>query len=424
MLKVLKMLIFMFGVYFLIQIGFAYFGDGHEVVYEIKNGENKFLIREKLTHNVKDEANAYYIEVKLNDTVFPFQVYEDMNSSKTIITNIEYYKDDNYECILPIFRGGKVLKDIMCIKDNVVVYYNTLNLKTEAFETFLASLSTYSYDATKFQNNVTGVEMKNFADLYTNNIQEGYFGALTHYIGIYTIANETTDPLNKVVLFNNGDVYNQEISGFVGKIFVIASYNNETEFSDFITVDCKSSAVVKIETNYRISYNSYVQGIQGNSIFIYDRDNKIQYEVNVKDKKVIKNNAENGITYYENGVKSNIEVTDDKDIYFKNEKEVDYENDRYFNIIKEGNKETGYYYLFKKNNNKVEIYRMNVKNTDVVTYIGSANEVRDIKFIDDYIYFIDGNNINFFSDRSGFRTMLTAKELSFNKTIKYDIFKK
>lgn len=425
MFKVLKMLIFMFTVYFLIQIGFAFLGNGHEVKYEIKNGDNTFAVTETYTNNAENDSNTYYIEVKHGETIFPFQVYENLNNSKTIITNIEYYKDDNYECILPIFRGNQMYIDIMCIKNNIITYYNQMEYENESFKTFLTSLSGYNYSVDKYKDDISGVESKNFADLYTTNIQKNYYAALTHYIGIYTIYNETTDPLNKIVLFNSGDVYNQDINGFVNNNYVTADYNEQNEFSDFIVVNCKSSAITRIETNYRISYNTYVQGIQGNSLFIYDRENKVQYEINVKDRKVIKNDAENGITYFKNGKKENIEVTDDeKDIIFEEDYQAtDYENDRYYKIDKVGDK-TGYYYLYKQNENNVDIYRMNIQNKDIITYIATAREVRDIKYIDDYIYYIDGDKIYFYSDRSGFRTLLTAKELKFNKTIKYGVFKR
>lgn len=425
MFKVLKMLIFMFTVYFLIQIGFAFLGNGHEVKYEIENGDNTFAVTETYTNNAENDSNTYYIEVKHGETIFPFQVYENLNNSKTIITNIEYYKDDNYECILPIFRGNQMYIDIMCIKNNIITYYNQMEYENESFKTFLTSLSGYNYSVDKYKDDISGVESKNFADLYTTNIQKNYYAALTHYIGIYTIYNETTDPLNKIVLFNSGDVYNQDINGFVNNNYVTADYNEQNEFSDFIVVNCKSSAITRIETNYRISYNTYVQGIQGNSLFIYDRENKVQYEINVKDRKVIKNDAENGITYFKNGKKENIEVTDDeKDIIFEEDYQAtDYENDRYYKIDKVGDK-TGYYYLYKQNENNVDIYRMNIQNKDIITYIATAREVRDIKYIDDYIYYIDGDKIYFYSDRSGFRTLLTAKELKFNKTIKYGVFKR
>lgn len=423
MFKVLKMLIFMFGIYFLIQLAFTFLGDGHEVQYEIKNNDDTFSIKEVYTHNQDGESDSYYIEVKHGETVFPFQLYEDLNNSKTIITNVEYYQDDEYECILPIFRDNKLYVDIMCLKNNVLTYYNNMNINNDSFNTFLTSLADYNYTVDKYKNNLEGVESKNFADLYTNNLQDNYYAALTHYVGVYTIGNETTDLLNKIVIFDNGDVYNQEISGFVGNNFVIADYNNQHDFSEFIVINCKSSAVTRIETNNDISFNSYVQGTAGNSIFIYDRDNKVQYEINVKDKKVIKNNAENGITYYENGEKKHIEVTTDEDIIFTNTYASDYENDRYYRIDKVGG-ETGYYYLYKQNGNGTDIYRMNVQNQDIITYIATANEIRDIKYIDDYIYYIDGDYINFYSDRSGFRTLLKAKELRFNQTIKYGVFKR
>lgn len=423
MIKIFKMLVFMFTAYFVMQICFNFLGTGHEISYKVKNEELTFEIKETYTANQKNESNNYYLEIQLGETIFPLQIYEEMNKAKKIVTKIEYFKNDKYECIMPIFRDDKLVIDVMCLTNGVVKYYHNMPKNNAELNSFITSLAEYKYDVEKFKNNMTAVEDKNYADLYILNLQDKYYAALSNYRGLYTINAEETDPLNSITLYER-DVYNREISGYVNNLYVLADYTQVKEFYKFLLVNCKTNGQEEIISNKPISYNSYVQGVHGDSLFIFDRDNQKQYEINTKTKTVIETgNKETGIRYYENGERKMIELTN-KEIYFPTTITNDYENDRYYRIDKVGNVNSGYYYLFAKNGNKTDIYRSNVQNKEVVTYIATANQIRDIKYIDDYIYYIDGANINFYSDRSGFRTLLTSNELKFNQTMKYSVFKK
>ena len=76
-----------------------------------------------------------------------------------------------------------------------------------------------------------------------------------------------------------------------------------------------------------------------------------------------------------------------------------------------------YYYCIKKN----KLYRINKNNTKVKTYIIDL-PVNEITIQDDYLYYVDNNELYYYSDITGLKILLTNREFEFNKYIKYYIY--
>ena len=59
--------------------------------------------------------------------LFHYQIFNDYNKSSKVLTDIYYYNEDGYECILPIFKDEKIFTDIMCMNNGYLTYYHNLN---------------------------------------------------------------------------------------------------------------------------------------------------------------------------------------------------------------------------------------------------------------------------------------------------------
>ena len=65
---------------------------------------------------------------------------------------------------------------------------------------------------------------------------------------------------------------------------MIADYDNKYEFNKFYLIDIKKGKKETITSNQSISIDSYVQGSYKNDIYLFDKNNKIQYQINIKTK--------------------------------------------------------------------------------------------------------------------------------------------
>ena len=100
---------------------------------------------------------------------------------------------------------------------------------------------------------------------------------------------------------------------------------------------------------------------------------------------------------------------------------VDYTDEQYDRIDKIGG-EVGYYYLYKKNGNKYDVYRMSSQNHSGLIYLFSTENLNYIRYVDDSVYFIDGNQVKVYNDRIGIRRLFEYDELEFNRNFNFNVF--
>ena len=165
MKKLVFILVILFVLYFGVQIGFKYMGNGHNIQYEVISGDHKFQVFESLTMRHKNEHDNYYFEIKKDDFQLSFQTYYDFHKYENVITDIKYYQDSQYKCVLPIFRGDRILLDMMC-KDSsgVIYYYHDINYR---YYNYLAhiigidwSLDDVNYNLKKKLSRVTTLKLE------------------------------------------------------------------------------------------------------------------------------------------------------------------------------------------------------------------------------------------------------------------------
>ena len=117
-----KTLIIFTLIFFSLKFILFLFDKGHEITYNIRN----FKIKEELETK---ENNSYYFELIHEKFKMNFRIFKNYNKAEKVINKIEYKKIDGYQCILPIFKNGQLLTDVMCLKDNDVTYAHNLDNK-------------------------------------------------------------------------------------------------------------------------------------------------------------------------------------------------------------------------------------------------------------------------------------------------------
>ena len=360
------------------------------IKYKIKTNDHSYSIIEK-----KNKTN-YYFEISYNKKVYPLTIFN-LNKGKKQITKIYDYISDEYQCILPIF-GNKALTDIMCYKDDVIYNYQTIKDTDAMLDKYVESIKEYEQynkktdSADKFNNTIT----------YYDEINKKV--SITTYKGLIISKEE-------VKLFDR-DVYNNKISTYVDNYYITADYNSNYEFEKFYIVNLSNKEVSTIKSKEPISFDSYIQGIVDNKVYLFDPENEIQYEIDPKNKKITIT-SNDYIKYYSNNKWSKVSVKQAKKELLFNYEELgnkysDY--DKYF--------ENNYYVYLIKNNS---LYRINKNKINIKNYILDI-PVNDISTNEDYLYYMEDDTLYYYSDATGLKKVLVNKELEFNKNIKYYIY--
>ena len=367
--------------------------------YKLNVDGNKIKVKEIV------EKNNYYIEIKTNKKVYPFRIYNDLNNKRKVVKDIYYYNDKNIECILPVINNN-LYTDITCSKDGILYdYYNIVETNIN-LDKYVESIGLYNLK--NYQNKSDDIKIIDTINYYVHkNLNK--ITSVTTYNGL--IIND-----KQIKLFDT-DIYNNKLSAYVNKYYIIADYNNKYTFDLFYIINLETKKITKIESKNDISYDSYIQGIVDNKVYLYDKDNENQYEIDIENKSIKIISNKNYIKYYRNTKWEKLNKRKaNKEIYF------DYETlDNKFASYDYVEETDEFYYLYKKDGISYELYRLDKNNMENYKYILNV-PTTNIKFNQNYLYYVYKDKLYFYSDNTGLKTILQNSELEFNETIKYYIY--
>lgn len=418
MKKIFMLLVVLFTLYFGFQIIFRYLDKGHIYEYTLSN-DKKFEIKEVLTQNTENEKNNYYFEIKVDNEIFNFQTFKIYSRATGIIKKIKYFSNANYKCILPLLNKNKQITDMICKKDNIYYYYSSIKGNDPELDSFASD----NLDFEIYKDNTDTIKKTSNIYIY-NNLLENKYITIDYYKGIYVISKNSK--YKKIEIFEK-EKYSREISTQVDKYYLCANYDEEYEFHEFKLVNLENSKIEKIVSNYAISFDSYIQGVIDNEVYLFDKTNKKQYKINIKNKEVYYIGNEKGIKIYKNKefVTENVYKAINENIAFN-----EYTTDNIINISNynllyvNGNKLSGYYLVYQKVNNVYKIYKVNVQNQNIITYLFTTTDINSVKISNDYIFFKDNKEIKYFNELSGTKTLLKYNELEFNNKLKFYVYSK
>lgn len=407
------LLILLIG-YFTFQLIFRFIDKGHIEEYNITANGQVFSIKEIYTVNT-DEDDNYYLEIKVNDDTFDMQIYDNLNMSKRIITDIYYY-DADYKCILPVINKEKY-GNVICKIDDTYYNYQDLKGKSESLDLFVKNLNIDEKEQQELAS-------KNKITVYDNLIDKHYI-ALETYKGITTINKKNMSTIVDINLFEK-DIYTKDISCFIDKYYLVADYNKQTKFNEFKLVDITNNKVKTIKYDYDISLDSYILGTYENKVYLFDNSTKKEYEIDVKKETIIEvGNTNIGIKILVNGNFENINaytVYQNKTTFTPYEVSYTFNNQNYDLVLKVGKEKSGYYYIFEKVGNIYKVYRSNIQNKINKTYLFETNST-ELLYSKDSVYYLDGKTLKRY-DNQGNKIVLEYSELKFNNNIKIGLFNK
>lgn len=395
---------------------------GHTIKYPIYRKQDDVMITESFVRRTKQELDHYYFKIKIGEHDFFYQTMSLSGNKKEVIDDILYLDDKEYLCILPIFKKDGIMSDVICKNKKQNIYYNYHDIQhpTSTMKTFVHSLLKSGYYERHYQDNKNKIEKIDMLTFYPNNTQDDFDFGITNYKGIYTI----DDKVKNISLFDH-DVYTRKLSAFVNGYYVVANYNEKYDFNSFYFVNLYDGTKYELELPLPIANDSYIAGVVNNKIYIIDKSNKRQYECSISKKtwKEVGNEID-GMRYYEDGewkiVPSSRFTL--KETTFKTNKEKKEED--YTLFLSTDGKKSGYHYYYKKMDKQYQIYRSNKQNSEVKTYLFTTDHIKTIEISKEYIFYQNGNEVHYYHDRTGNRTLLVDSELEFNKGILFGFYEK
>lgn len=372
------------------------FDKGHNINYNIGN----FNIKEIYTSN----DNNYYFKIKSDKLSINFQIKENYNKSEKIIKKLHYKKIDDYKCLFPLFKENRQLTDIMCLKDNIIYYANTLNNKN------IQNYFKKKGYKNKYKDKAKQISITNTQSIYKENITKNTYIAIETYKGLKLFNGKETE----VKIFEN-DVYKKPISIFTDKYYLVADYNSEYTFNKMHLVNIINGEKITIRSYDDISFDSYIMGEVDGKIYMFDKENNKQYEIDLEEKMINHIGNKNNIKYY-NGKWTTITLNEAKsEKKFTSFKEIE----GYEKVDKVNN----YYYFYKKDNDTYKIYRADKNNKKLKTYLFDTTDITNITYINDNIYYKNQNTLILYSKNTS-KKLITEKEIEFNNDISFGIYEK
>ena len=419
--KMVILLICLIIIYVGFQLGFQSVNHGHEVDYVLKTDDLKININEKYIQKYKNEKSNYYFEIDTGRNLFNYQTYYNFKRRNYVIKEIMHYEDDEYECIYPIFKVKDQISDAICISNGI--QYNAREIDASGVTNFVNSISEEYYYKSSFEQDFgTSKEFKGVT-VYKNNFIKGHYLFLENYKGIYLINEDNI--LENIELFKR-DIYSRKINTLVSNYYLTADYDETHSFNVFKVIDIKSGKEKEIISDNSIELDSYIMGSVDMDAYLFDINTKEQYRINVKNKTIKKiGTTSKGIQVYNNSEFQDASAYDasKNNIYFNQYTvDVDFNGTKYARVDKVGNELSGYYYLYEKVKNKYRVYRVNVQNNDIKTYLFDTTDIINIYYKDNYIYYKNNDNVNYYSDITGIRTIFKNTEFEFNSDLKFGVY--
>lgn len=399
-------LVVLIFIYLLLQIVIK--NKSYSTMYKIINGNDTFEIIE-----TKKNKSEYLFQVSHKDKLYIFIVDEKFKHQNNL-KKIEYYSDNNMECILPIFNNDEVIYDITCNKDNELIYYHNIKDIPTTLITFKDELSK-KYDINKFNDNNQNYVKDNLLMINYDNMVDNYKVAITNYRGLSIINNKI---VNKNIF--STDIYNRNISLFINNYYITADYNQTYDFDKFYVINIDNNKMFEIKSDYEISFDSIIQGINSHSLYLLDTENKKQYEINIDKKRVERIGNIDKVKYFYNNkwidLTYNEAITKEQFGLFENRNYISDSifQDTYYDLI----------YTYEKEDNYYKLYLSYIDEPKIKIYLFNIYDITSVKYIDDYIYFIQDNELKYYNYKCGIKTLLKSDELIFNKNISYTVLNK
>lgn len=222
--------------------------------------KKQITIEEKYNRTTK----SYQFKLTKGDKVFPFSLKSKQFFTRKIINDVEIKEKDSTICIIP--KSKKIETYPLCYQEDSLISYHELANPDLIPEQYKKQISIEKDSYQKI-------------DINTLNNKKYY---IWNYKGFYAIDKKG----KKEIPILENDTYNLTLISKVGKYIVMADYNSKYNFDTFYVINSQNNKVKEIKNKEDISFESYIAGVYKKRLYIIDKKNKKEYELNPKKGKI------------------------------------------------------------------------------------------------------------------------------------------
>ncbi len=337
--------------------------------YTINYKFNNYEIKESYSKNYY----GYFLTVKYDNTEYPIFLQNRYIKKRKLINKIVVNKEKENVC-LDIVAINK--KNTICSINNILVDVNIMpsDYLEKYYKTYIDLKE----------------KIKSYKQITIYNQDSNYL--IWNYKGFYRLSKDNIEEI-KVL---NKDNYKNILSYQTEEYLLFPNYDEEYFFTKLYVYDMKNNVINDVNFTNEISYESSFIGNYKNKVYLLDKKNKEEYEINLKKNTLTKISKE-GFGLYFNG--KELEKIQISKMINKSQKFV--ENLTYQYIIDDQN-----LYLLL-NNYKILI----------------SKNIKDIVYIEnDKVYFLIGDEMFIYKYNGKKQALLKNKEWNFNYNNQIFIF--
>lgn len=392
------------GILFLVfQFGINLFKTKHSVDYNLKIDNKEITIHEEYYKAKKEDY--YFFKLSIGNYDFVFDTDNVFNKQKKVLSDVKIYEDGKLMCISPIYIKNNTNSNIVCNINNEQYSYTSIKDKYDLDE-FINTLDNFNEEQYESNNSSTSIIGMN---VYKDNMDDDENIIIYSYNDLIKI----TKPSYDVIDFANYDIYYNELGVLIDKYYILPKYENKPEYSGLLIIDINSGKVENLYFDDKLSTNLYINGVVDNKLYLFDKSNLVQYEIDPvkKSYRITGNRSTNGQYYDGKWNTKNIYEFSKQELKFINEYPI---KDNYVEAF-----ETNKYYYYYNNNN--EFYKVYKKDLNKRIYLFKYNNMKEVNVINDRVYFINSNALYRYDD-TGIKKILTNKEFQYNYDNIYSVY--
>lgn len=387
----------------------------HESTYSIKTADNSYMINERFKKDGK--YNMYYFKIEDKDhKTFVYSYDKDLNKQSRIITDVLSYKNDNLECIAPVFKNN-IIENIICNLDKTLVGYSYLKqIGDNRVDEFINTLKQKNYNFnSELEKESTVVNTSNNISIY-NSLDSELFMTMWGYNGIY-ILNNGEISFRDLLTY---DTYFNKFSILIDRYYITANTDNDN-FNSFYIVNIKDGGKALMTSDFAISKNIYFNGVYKDILYVTDMDNRRQFTINPKTEKIEEVGKSSECKFYDGEKLVDVDIrellTEKK--YFSSKKIDEKLQEKYqgYNILESSG---NFYYL----DSDGSVYQIVGSNYDYKILLFKFNDFKDLKIENNNLYGISGDTVYMYNNKTGLKKAATNRELLYNSENIYDIYQK
>ncbi len=414
MKKIIPIFISLFLLFLFYEFIVVFFVKSYNYKYEFNSNENKKYIIEE-DYKYTNKKHQYNIEISDNKNKFFYTLNHNYHKDKMIMEDLYTFKENNIQCIFPVFKDN-VFKSPECIIDGKLVSYEYMkktNQKIEKLDNFLKKNNYKKEHLNRKTKNLDGTAL---SIKYYEDIPNDFNIVIWNYKGFFSV--------NKNKAFNkditNFDIYDSRyIEKTNDKLYIMDANSDDPGFDTIYTINFSDGTSDKMDvTEYELSTNIYFNGTYKNKVYLLDCSTNKQYKVDIRDERLLEVSKENKVKYYDGDKLKDmkLESISNSNILFSRTIKNDKITKLYDTTdIKENN---GHYYFKDKEGNFYRSLNNDYKNSILLF---NLNGLEEWSVVNDTIFGIYEDKLYMYDDSYGLYPIIIYNEFTYKRKNMYGV---